>query len=77
VAGACLLAALALWVLVGVDAAFVAATLGVVAWFMDQRDRYAARAAEAGAGGGEGETDEGGVKDDEDDQRDDGGDGRL
>jgi hypothetical protein len=39
VAGACLLAAIALWFVRGADAAFVAATLGVVAWFWDQRNR--------------------------------------
>jgi hypothetical protein len=42
VAGACLVAAIALWLAVGVEAAFVAATLGVVAWFWDQRNRLKA-----------------------------------
>ena len=42
VAGACLVATIALWLAVGVDAAFVAATLGVVAWFWDQRNRFKA-----------------------------------
>jgi hypothetical protein len=42
VAGACLVAAIALWLVVGVEAAFVAATLGVVAWFWDQRNRIKA-----------------------------------
>lgn len=40
VAGACLVAAVALWLTLGLDAAFVAATLGLVAWFWDQRNRY-------------------------------------
>ena len=39
VAGACVVAAALLWPLAGIDAAFVAATLGVVAWFLDQRAR--------------------------------------
>jgi hypothetical protein len=39
VAGACLVAAIVLWLVRGADAAFVAATLGVVAWFWDQRNR--------------------------------------
>ena len=39
VAGACVVAAAVLWPLFGVDAAFVAAALGVVAWFLDQRAR--------------------------------------
>ncbi|MCA1640541.1 MAG: hypothetical protein LC785_00870 [Acidobacteria bacterium] len=42
VAGACFVAALALWLRVGADGAFVAATLGVVAWFRDQRNRQRA-----------------------------------
>ncbi|MDT7603728.1 MAG: hypothetical protein QOF61_1725 [Acidobacteriota bacterium] len=42
VAGACLVAAVALWLAFGVNAAFVAATLGVLAWFWDQRNRYRA-----------------------------------
>lgn len=40
VAGACLVVAALLWLFRGVDAAFVAATLGVVAWFWDQRNRF-------------------------------------
>jgi hypothetical protein len=47
VAGACLILALALWLTVGADGAFVAATLGVVAWFWDQRSRLRALAVEA------------------------------
>jgi hypothetical protein len=43
VAGACLVAAVALWLTVGADGAFVAATLGVVAWFWDQRNRLRAQ----------------------------------
>jgi hypothetical protein len=39
VAGACLVASALLWLVRGADAAFVAATLGVVAWFWDQRNR--------------------------------------
>jgi hypothetical protein len=42
IAGACLVVAVALWLAVGVEAAFVAATLGVVAWFWDQRNRLKA-----------------------------------
>ena len=39
VAGACLVAAAALLVVSRVDAAFVVATLGVVAWFWNERNR--------------------------------------
>lgn len=39
VAGACLVAAAALLVMARVDAAFVVATLGVVAWFWNERNR--------------------------------------
>jgi len=39
VAGACLIAAAALLVVARMDAAFVAATLGVVAWFWNERNR--------------------------------------
>lgn len=42
VAGACLIIALALWLTRGADGAFVAATLGIVAWFWDQRNRLRA-----------------------------------
>jgi len=48
VAGVCLVAAAALWVFVGVDAAFVVATFGVVAWFWDQRNRIERRGIESG-----------------------------
>ena len=46
VAGACLLAAFALLLTVGIEAAFVAAVLGVVAWFWDQRNRIRANIIE-------------------------------
>lgn len=39
VAGACLVAAIVLLFARGADAAFVVATLGLVAWFWDQRNR--------------------------------------
>ena len=39
VAGACLVVAAALLFLARVDAAFVAATLGIVAWFWNERNR--------------------------------------
>ena len=39
VAGACLVAAAALLVVARMDAAFVVATLGVVAWFWNERNR--------------------------------------
>ncbi|MDT7543549.1 MAG: hypothetical protein QOE33_3453 [Acidobacteriota bacterium] len=39
VASACLVASAALWLAFGVRPAFVAATLGVVAWFWDERNR--------------------------------------
>jgi hypothetical protein len=47
VAGACLVLALALWFTRGAEGAFVAATLGVVAWFWDQRNRLRALVIEA------------------------------
>ncbi|HKP73351.1 MAG TPA: hypothetical protein VJT82_10470 [Pyrinomonadaceae bacterium] len=47
-AGACLLVALGLLLSGHADAAFVAATLGVVAWFWDQRNRLRARGIESG-----------------------------
>lgn len=47
-AGVCLVAAAALWVFVGVDAAFVVATFGVLAWFWDQRNRIERRSIESG-----------------------------
>ena len=46
VAGACLVAAVALLFAAGVEAAFVAAVLGVVAWFWDQRNRIRANIIE-------------------------------
>jgi len=42
IAGVCLIVAAALWWFVGVDAAFVVATFGVLAWFWDQRNRLSA-----------------------------------
>jgi hypothetical protein len=45
-AGACLVAAAALFVAVGAEAAFVAAVLGAVAWFWDQRNRIRASVIE-------------------------------
>ena len=45
-AGACLVAAVVLLFAVGVEAAFVAAVLGVVAWFWDQRNRIRANIIE-------------------------------
>lgn len=39
VAGICLIVAAAFWWRGNVDAVFVAATLGVVAWFISLRDR--------------------------------------
>ncbi|MFL6230047.1 MAG: hypothetical protein ACJ741_14845 [Pyrinomonadaceae bacterium] len=66
VAGACLIAAVALWIVVGVNAAFVAATLGVLAWFWDQRNRYKALLPED-AGGSDTEVD---AEDDEVDEVD-------
>lgn len=50
VAGVCLVAAAALWLFVGVDAAFVVATFGVLAWFWDQRNRIERRSIESGGG---------------------------
>lgn len=58
VAGACVVVALALWLTVGADGAFVAATLGVVAWFWDQRNRLRALVIE---------TEPDAAQDDEDD----------
>ena len=48
VAGLCLIAAAAFWWRGQMDAAFVAATLGVVAWFLEERRqvRRAGRAEE-------------------------------
>jgi len=47
VAGLCLLSALVLGWRNHLDATFVAATLGVVAWFLDQRNLLRARSIEA------------------------------
>jgi hypothetical protein len=47
IAGACLVAAIALWLTFGIRPAFVAATLGVVAWFWDERNRLRPLAIEA------------------------------
>jgi hypothetical protein len=69
VAGACLVAAIALWLVVGVEAAFVAATLGVVAWFWDQRNRIKATLIED-AGETEDGEDEIDAEDDEIDEVD-------
>ncbi|MCA1616658.1 MAG: hypothetical protein LC800_21725 [Acidobacteria bacterium] len=55
-AGVCLVAAAALWVFVGVDAAFVVATLGVLAWFWDHRNRVVRRSI--GSGGRPGADDD-------------------
>jgi hypothetical protein len=66
IAGACLVFAVVLWLAVGVEAAFVAATLGVVAWFWDQRNRFKATLIEDA-----GETDdEIDAEDDQDDEVD-------
>ena len=43
VAGLCLVIASIFWWGGHMDAAFVAATLGVVAWFVDLRDRLISR----------------------------------
>jgi hypothetical protein len=59
VAAAFLVAAVALWLTRGADAAFVAATLGVVAWFWDQRNRLRATIIET-------EPDDAHDRDDED-----------
>jgi uncharacterized protein (DUF2062 family) len=48
VAAACAVAAVVLLITVGVNAAFVAAVLGVVAWFWDQRNRIRAGVIEDG-----------------------------
>ena len=45
-AAACAVAAAVLLFTVGVNAAFVAAVLGVVAWFWDQRNRIRANVVE-------------------------------
>ena len=45
-AGACLVAAVALLFTVGIEAAFVAAVLGLLAWFWDQRNRIRANIIE-------------------------------
>ncbi|HYO98756.1 MAG TPA: hypothetical protein VER76_00930 [Pyrinomonadaceae bacterium] len=47
VAGACLVVATALLLAARVDAAFVAATLGVVAWFWNERNRLRPAGIEA------------------------------
>ena len=47
VAGLCLLCAVVLGWRNHLDATFVVATLGVVAWFLDQRNRLRARSIEA------------------------------
>jgi hypothetical protein len=60
VAGACLVIALALWFTRGADGAFVAATLGVVAWFWDQRNRLRALVIETGPDAAQDEDDEDG-----------------
>jgi hypothetical protein len=60
VAGACLIIALALWLTVGADGAFVAATLGVVAWFWDQRNRLRALVIETESDESQDEGDEDG-----------------
>src|SRR5437588_9771987 len=49
VAGLCLLIAIVLGWRNHLDATFVVATLGVVAWFLDQRNRLRARSIEANA----------------------------
>ncbi|PYS89648.1 MAG: hypothetical protein DMF64_17095 [Acidobacteria bacterium] len=49
VAGLCLLCAVVLGWRNHLDATFVAATLGVVAWFLDQRNLLRARSIEADA----------------------------
>ena len=72
VAGVCLVAAAALWLLVGVDAAFVVATFGVLAWFWDQRNRIERRSIESG---GRREADDDDYVDDEDDEFEDDGEG--
>ena len=92
VAGACLVAALALWLTRGPEGAFVAATLGVVAWFWDQRNRLRAAIIEpepddapdeGGEDGGEyfEETDEGdeinGVDEDDEDANGEGATGEV
>ncbi len=48
VAGACLFVAAACLVLRRMDAAFVVATLGVVAWFWNERNRLQRRGIETG-----------------------------
>ncbi len=58
VAGVCLVAAAALWRFVGVDAAFVVATFGVLAWFWDQRNRIERRSIESGGRRGAGDTED-------------------
>jgi hypothetical protein len=47
VAGACLVAAIVMLIAFGTSAAFVAATLGVLAWFWDERTRLRPLALEA------------------------------
>jgi hypothetical protein len=68
VAGACLVVALALWLTRGTDGAFVAATLGVVAWFWDQRNRLRAIVIETEPDDAQDEDDD---FDDTDDDSDD------
>lgn len=65
VAGVCLVAAAALWLLVGVDAAFVVATFGVLAWFWDQRNRIELKSIESG---GRREAEDEDYVDDDDDE---------
>ena len=48
VAAACLVGAAALLLVARVDAAFVVATLGVVAWFWNERNRLRPAGIEAG-----------------------------
>jgi len=71
VAGACLVAAIALLVVAGIEAAFVPAVLGVVAWFWDQRNRIRATIIEDERA--DERRDEPGEFDDDADGRDGGG----
>jgi hypothetical protein len=68
VAGACLIIAIALWFTRGADGAFVAATLGVVAWFWDQRNRLRALVIETEPDAAQDDDEDG---DDTDDYADD------
>ena len=54
VSAACAVAAVVLLLTAWVDAAFVAAVLGAVAWFWDQRNRIRAGVIEDGNPGGRG-----------------------